>query len=77
MTDETNVADLSFEDALTELEDIVSQLEAGELTLEVSLDLFARGQALAARCNQQLHEASLKVEMLTSDGEIVELSSTA
>lgn len=65
--------DLSFEAALVELENIVTQLEAGDLTLEASLALFERGQQLAAFCNQQLDEATLKVEMLTGDGEIVEL----
>ena len=67
------VAELSFEEALTELDDIVAKLEAGDLTLEESLSLFERGQKLAARCNKQLDEASLRVEQLSEDGEIVEL----
>ncbi len=71
MTDETE--NLSFEEALVELEEIVTKLEAGELTLEESLALFERGQKLAALCNRQLDEASLRVEQLTADGEIVEL----
>ncbi len=71
MTEETE--ELSFEEALVELEEIVTKLEAGELTLEESLALFERGQKLAALCNQQLDEASLRVEQLTADGEIVEL----
>ncbi len=64
---------LSFEEALTELEAIVAKLEAGELTLEESLALFERGQKLAALCNRQLDEATLRVEQLTADGEIVEI----
>jgi exodeoxyribonuclease VII small subunit len=71
MTEDTEK--LSFEEALVELEGIVTKLEAGELTLEESLALFERGQKLAALCNQQLDEASLRVEQLTADGEIVEL----
>ncbi len=71
MTEETEK--LSFEEALVELEGIVTKLEAGELTLEESLSLFERGQKLAALSNQQLDEASLRVEQLTADGEIVEL----
>ena len=67
------VTELSFEEALTELDDIVAKLEAGELTLEESLSLFERGQKLAARCNKQLDEASLRVEQLSEEGEIVEL----
>jgi exodeoxyribonuclease VII small subunit len=74
--DQKNVEELSFEEALAELEDIVAQLEAGDLTLEASLTLFERGQQLATRCNTQLEQASLRIEQLTADGEIVELPSS-
>ncbi len=66
---------LTFEEALAELESIVAQLESGELDLEASLVLFERGQQLAAKCNTQLEQASLRIEMLTTDGEIIELPS--
>lgn len=69
----TNPEEMSFEAALQELESIVAQLEAGELTLEASLALFERGQALARRCHTQLDEASLRVQQLSVDGEIVQL----
>ena len=65
---------MTFEAALEELEVTVTQLEMGELTLEESLTLFERGQKLAAYCNQQLEQASLRVEQLTADGEIVEVA---
>ncbi len=65
--------ELTFEQALQELEAIVAKLEAGELTLEESLTLFERGQALATQCNVQLDDASLRVEQLTADGEIIEI----
>ena len=64
---------MTFEAALEELEVTVTQLEMGELTLEESLTLFERGQKLTAFCNQQLEQASLRVEQLTADGEIVEI----
>jgi len=67
------IKELPFEQALGELEETVAKLEEGELTLEESLALFERGQKLAAYCNQLLDEASLHVEQLTDDGEIVEL----
>jgi exodeoxyribonuclease VII small subunit len=63
--------DLSFEEALFELETIVSRLEAGDLSLEESLALFQQGQRLARHCSGQLEAASLRVEQLTSDGEIM------
>jgi exodeoxyribonuclease VII small subunit len=72
MTDETK--ELTFETALAELEQIVSKLEAGELTLEESLTLFERGQELADFCNDLLDNASLRVEQLTADGEIMDIS---
>jgi exodeoxyribonuclease VII small subunit len=67
---------MSFEAALEELEETVAQLELGDLTLEESLKLFERGQKLAEYCNQMLENASLRVEQLTADGEIVELSAS-
>jgi len=59
---------LTFEQALAELENTVSALEAGDLTLEQSLALFERGQQLAQQCNQLLEQATLRVAQLTADG---------
>ena len=72
MTEE--VSELAFEQAVRELEETVSKLEAGELTLEESLTLYERGQLLAEYCNELLEKASLRVEQLTTDGEIVEIA---
>jgi len=65
------VEELTFEEAFAELEETVRRLEAGGLTLEESLALYERGQALAARCNHQLDQAELKVRQLTPEGEEV------
>ncbi|MEZ4516952.1 MAG: exodeoxyribonuclease VII small subunit [Chloroflexota bacterium] len=65
---------LSFEEALVELEATITQLEAGNLTLEASIALFERGQQLTEYCNQLLDNAQLKVEQLTEDGEIIAVS---
>jgi exodeoxyribonuclease VII small subunit len=73
MTTQPELDDLSFEAALAELEETVSRLEAGDLSLEESLALFERGQLLAAHCHQQLENATLRVEQLTADGELVPL----
>ncbi len=56
--------ELSFEDALRELEVVVARLEE-ELPLEEALALFERGQALLKRCQEQLAAAELKVQQLT------------
>ena len=61
---------LTYEQAFGELGKTVERLEAGGLTLEESLNLFERGQALAARCNEHLDEAKLKLERITPEGDI-------
>jgi exodeoxyribonuclease VII small subunit len=63
------IAELSFEEAYAELEATVARLERGDLSLEESIALFERGQALAARCNVQLDTAELKVRQLLPDSE--------
>ncbi len=65
--------DLTFEQAYQELESIVTRLEAGNLSLDDSLQLYERGQALAAWCDDQLNAAELRVSQLSEDGEIVDL----
>jgi exodeoxyribonuclease VII small subunit len=62
------IENLTFEQAFVELEETVRKLEAGGLTLEESLELFERGQALAAYCNVQLDQAELKVRQLAPEG---------
>jgi exodeoxyribonuclease VII small subunit len=64
------IDDLTFEEALTELEHLVGKLEDGGLTLEESLVVFERGRALAAYCSQQLDEAELKVKQMSLEGDI-------
>ena len=54
----------SFEVSLAELEKVVKDLEAGDLPLDRSLELFARGMKLSDSCRQQLEEAETRVEIL-------------
>jgi len=54
----------SFEACLDELEQVVKQLEAGDLPLEKSLELFERGMSLSGTCRKQLEEAETRVEIL-------------
>lgn len=64
---EKAVDDLSYEEALTELEEIVSALETGQGQLEESIRLFERGQALAERCGVLLEAAELKVKQVAGE----------
>jgi exodeoxyribonuclease VII small subunit len=66
-----DVATLSFEQALKELEEIVRQLESGDVELERSIEIYERGAALKAHCEKKLKDAQLRVEkiVLAPDGQ--------
>jgi exodeoxyribonuclease VII small subunit len=64
---EKNVEDLSYEEALAELDQVVSTLENEESQLEDAIKLFERGQALAARCGILLEAAELKVKQVVGE----------
>lgn len=66
------IGEMSFEQALAELEGIVQKLERGQLDLEASIQAYERGTALRHHCDTKLEEARLRVEKLTfgRDGEI-------
>lgn len=60
----TDIASLSFEKALAELEDIVQKLESGGAALEESIALYERGAALKAHCEKTLKSAQEKIEKI-------------
>ena len=64
---EKPVEELTYEEALAELEGIVSTLEDEQNPLEESMKLFERGQALALQCSALLEAAQLKVQKLGGD----------
>jgi exodeoxyribonuclease VII small subunit len=66
MTDKP-VEEMSFEEAMRELETVVGQLERGDVALEDSIKLYERGAALKARCEVKLKEAEEKVAAITLD----------
>jgi len=66
-TSETSVENLSYEEAMTELEGIVEALEGGQNPLENSMKLFERGQALVMHCSALLEAAQLKVQKLVGE----------
>ena len=57
--------ELKFEEALKQLEEIVSKLESGELSLEESMAAFEQGTKMCKLCNAKLTEAERKIEQLT------------
>ena len=62
----TDVAELSYEQARDELVRVVAELEQGSATLEQSLALWERGEALAARCEEWLIGAKARLEAARS-----------
>lgn len=62
------VSEMSFEEAMAELERVVNQLERGDVPLEDSIKLYERGAALNKRCEEKLKEAEEKVAAITLDG---------
>lgn len=72
MADEApDVNEMSFEDAIRELEAVVGKLERGDVALEDSIALYERGAALRKRCEAKLKDAEEKVAKITlgPDGE--------
>ena len=61
----TEIATMSFEDAMKELESVVSRLESGNASLEDSIQLYERGAKLRAHCEARLREAEERVEKIT------------
>ncbi|MDO8885070.1 MAG: exodeoxyribonuclease VII small subunit [Pseudotabrizicola sp.] len=63
MTDKP-VAELSFEEAMAALEQVVGQLERGDVALEASISLYQRGADLKAHCEAKLKSAEEKVDLI-------------
>ena len=58
---------MKFEAALMELEQIVQNMESGQLSLEDSIAAYRRGSALLKHCQQQLSDAERKIQILEND----------
>ena len=68
MTDpEPDIAGLSFEQAMAQLDQIVRRLEAGEDDLDAAIAAFERGSKLRAHCEAKLQDARMKVDQITRD----------
>lgn len=59
---------LSFEEAMKELEAVVAKLDAGEGTLDESIDLFQKGMKLSKLCGRRLDEIEKRIKILTDAG---------
>lgn len=67
MSDGKPIEEMSFEEAIKALEQVVTALDRGDVALEESITLYERGAALKARCEAKLKEAEEKVAQITLD----------
>ncbi len=65
----TIIKNMSFEDALTELEEIVKKIDAGKESLESTINIFERAVLLKSHCEKMLTEAKLKIDKITQDND--------
>lgn len=61
-----DISQMSFEDALRALEDVVRRLESGEVPLDESIDLYERGEALRLHCQKRLDAAQARIEKIVT-----------
>ena len=69
MAEDTDIAALSFEEALKELERIVGRLESGDAALQEAIDLYERGDQLRRQCAARLDAAQARIEAIRLDAE--------
>ncbi len=64
---ENSIENLTFEQALRELQNIVDKLETGEVTLEEAIEMYERGVKLSKYCIQKLTQAELRIKKIIKD----------
>lgn len=64
-----DIKEMDFEAALGALEEIVRNLESGQVSLEESIDIYTRGTALKAHCEAKLKDATARIEKITKSGD--------
>lgn len=69
MDSQPEIAALSFEDALRQLEEVVRKLESGDVPLDESIGLYERGDALRQHCQKRLDAAQARIEAIVADRE--------
>jgi exodeoxyribonuclease VII small subunit len=66
-SEKNDVATLSFEQAVSELESIVASLERGDVALDKSIEIYERGEALKKHCEALLNAAESRIEKIRMD----------
>lgn len=68
-----DIAALNFEDALSQLEEIVRGLEGGQVKLDKAVEYYERGAMLKQHCEAKLSDARMKIEKITGLGDAMKL----
>ncbi|CUS97103.1 exodeoxyribonuclease VII small subunit [Candidatus Chrysopegis kryptomonas] len=63
----TEIQELTFEQALRELQNIVDKLETGQVTLEEAIEMYERGVKLSKYCIEKLTQAELRIKKIVKD----------
>ena len=61
-----DIAKMTFEDAMTELEAIIDKLDGGDVPLEESITIYERGAALQRHCEEKLRQAEMRVQKIVA-----------
>ncbi len=64
-----DIKKMKFEEALSALEEIVRNLESGDVSLEESIDIYTRGTQLKAHCEDRLKDATARIEKITKSAD--------
>ncbi len=64
-----DIRKMKFEEALSALEEIVRNLESGDVSLEESIDIYTRGTQLKAHCEERLKDATARIEKITKSAD--------
>ena len=67
--EQPNIDAMTFEQALSALEEIVQQLERGDVPLDQSINLYERGEELRAACQKRLDSAQARIEKIVADAD--------
>ena len=69
MAKAADIEQMSFEEALRALEEIVQQLERGDVPLDQSINLYERGEELRAACQKRLDAAQARIEKIVTNAD--------
>ncbi|MCB9458926.1 MAG: exodeoxyribonuclease VII small subunit [Anaerolineaceae bacterium] len=74
MSENASLENMTFEEAYSQLESVITALEGGEVPLDEAVNLYEQGRKLSARCQSLLDDAELRISRLNDDGSTTSLT---